>query len=60
MEVSERPDCVTDEQMTFLDECAHVGTLYMFGARALMVSQFNVHQSVAHKIVNYWENGGAK
>ena len=53
--MSQRPDCVTDKHLKFLDELRESGKTNMFGARPYLVSKFgDLTKAESLKIVSYW------
>ncbi len=49
-----RPQGITDEHLTFLDELRESGVVNMWGARPFIVEQFRVTQEEASAIHTYW------
>jgi hypothetical protein len=50
----ERPDCVTDEHLEFLDELRDSGETNMFGARPYLVDEFMLSKDESAKVLSYW------
>ena len=50
----ERPDCVTDEHLFFLDDLRESGQTNMFSAAPYIVEQFEVDLKQAKTILAYW------
>ena len=50
----ERPDCVTDEHLTYLDELRESGDTNMYGAGSYVQEEFGVSKREAKDIVLYW------
>ena len=51
-----RPELVTEEHLTYLDNLRDSGVTNMFGASSYLVSEFNVSQPEARDILLYWMN----
>ena len=49
-----RPEIVTDEHLTYLDELRESGETNMFGAPAFIEDEFDVSKSEALDITSYW------
>ena len=49
-----RPEIVTDEHLTYLDELRDSGVTNMFGAPAFIEDEFDVSKSEARDITSYW------
>ena len=54
--MTERPDIVTDEHLTFLDELRESGVTNMFRSGSYVEEEFDVSKKEASKIVAYWMN----
>ena len=53
--MSQRPDCVTDKHLEFLDELRESGKTNMFNARPYLVSNFgDLTKAESLEIVSYW------
>jgi hypothetical protein len=50
----DRPECVTDKHMDYLDALRESGVTNMFGAPAYVVSEFGVSKEDARTITSYW------
>ena len=50
----ERPEIVTDEHLTFLDELRESGATNMFGAGLYLQNEFGLGRNEAGEILNYW------
>jgi hypothetical protein len=50
----ERPNKVTDEHLSFLDELRESGETNMFGASPYIVKKFGVPIKEAQRILIYW------
>jgi hypothetical protein len=53
-ETTQRPNIVTDEHLTFLDELRKSGETNMFGARPYVETAFSVSKKDASTILSYW------
>ena len=49
-----RPDYVTDEHLTFLDELRESGIINMFGARPYLKEVFELGEKESRNILQYW------
>ena len=54
METKTRPEIVTEEHLTFLDELRESGETNMFGAPAYLEQVFDVTKKEARDITSYW------
>lgn len=49
-----RPEFVTDEHLTFLDDLREEGTMNMYGAPRFVANEFGLSFEQASKITSYW------
>jgi hypothetical protein len=52
--MSNRPEIVTDEHLTYLDDLRESGVTNMFGAGEYISDEFNVTRRQSSVILNYW------
>lgn len=53
--MEEKPDCCTDEHLTFLDDLRESGETNMFGAAPYLLDYFcDLTKDEARKITVYW------
>jgi len=50
----ERPECVTDEHLMYLDNLRESGITNMFGAGEYVERFFELDRSTARTILTYW------
>ena len=51
----ERPDCVTDEHLDYLDDLRKSGNVNMFGARPYLLLEYpNLSKKEAGQVLAYW------
>ena len=50
----ERPEIVTDEHLTYLDDLRESGVTNMFGAGQYIQNAFGVNRKEANEILTYW------
>jgi len=55
-----RPDVVTDEHLTYLDELRKSGVVNMFGARTYIEDEFGIGSNEAGEILKYWMSSFGK
>ena len=51
---TERPECVEEEHLEYLDDLRESGITNMFGASPYVQQEFDVSGGSATKIVSYW------
>jgi uncharacterized protein YciI len=49
-----RPESVTDEHLSYLDELRESGETNMYGAGPYLMSEFGVDRERSHEILDYW------
>lgn len=49
-----RPDFVTDEHLTYLDELRESGVTNMFGATPFLQNEFALSEKYAKEVLSYW------
>jgi len=49
-----RPDTVTDEHLTYLDDLRESGITNMFGASSYVQNRFNTTKNESRDILSYW------
>tara|TARA_R110002020_G_scaffold26072_7_gene84378 strand:+ start:830 stop:1042 length:213 start_codon:yes stop_codon:yes gene_type:complete len=49
-----RPEIVTDEHLTYLDELRESGETNMFGARPYVAEEFALEDKDAAAVLKYW------
>lgn len=53
-EPTERPDGLTDEHLTYLDELRESGVTNMFGAAPYLADAFDLDTATARVYLGYW------
>ena len=51
---TQRPECVEDEHLEYLDELRESGEVNMFGARSYLMDEFWLAKKEAGEILKYW------
>jgi hypothetical protein len=51
---NERPDIVTEDHLTFLDDLRESGATNMYGAGPYIVEEFGVSRAESRAILTYW------
>jgi hypothetical protein len=51
---TEKPDCLTDEMLIYLDELKESGEINMFGARPIIASRFWLDKKESAAVLSYW------
>lgn len=49
-----RPEIITEEHLTYLDELRESGVTNMYGAGRYLVEEFDVSRDESHVILDYW------
>ena len=52
----EKPDCVTDEYLEYLDYLRDSGTTNMYSASPYLIDEFGLDKKEAIEILKYWMN----
>jgi len=52
--MKDRPEIVTEEHLTYLDDLRESGETNMFGAGEYLVNDFEIPKSEASTILTYW------
>lgn len=50
----ERPDCLTDEHLEYLDELRESGDTNMWAAGAWLQAEFDIDKQQAGAVLRYW------
>jgi hypothetical protein len=53
-DVTERPQVVDEDHLTYLDELRESGVTNMFGAAVYLEDEFGVDRRTARTILQYW------
>jgi hypothetical protein len=52
--MADRPENITDEHLTFLDDLRESGETNMYGAPAYLQQEFGMDSNEAKVVVQYW------
>ena len=52
--MSERPECLTEDMLYYLDDLRGSGMINMFGAAPYVRKEFNLSKREARVVHNYW------
>ena len=50
----ERPECVSEEHLVYLDDLRVSGITNMFGAAPYLAEEFDLDKDIAKKVLLYW------
>ena len=50
----EKPDCLTDDMLIYLDDLRESGTTNMFGARPYVADEFGLDKQQSAAVWSYW------
>lgn len=52
--MTERPDCLTDDMLTYLDDLRESGETNIYGARPYLMDAFDLDRQQAGTVLSYW------